>query len=422
MTSFQKNIGTLVISRYIRTIFEKSTSSAVGSSFVIVIGLILFVVAFLMSSALVSYVSTLVKGAAIRQLMGIIIMLVTFLPGLWCTMVGIQTLLRRRKIELTPDGLYYLNYDFESAYMNGWEQFYVVSHKQFLSWKEIHSIEIEDSCIKIQKLLFEGQEEKHSYSLTGFDAPAEVIYANVIDYHNRYKNGYELVADSGRQTISIFQWNTSASLILLLSVLYLGMQFLFTSEFFNELAIVQSFDQSIENIFINFSERAGMNNVNENTVSWLFFSFWLFFFTSSIYQLPYFILWFFIVAAMWKAIPSEFRKLNPYLAAFLSITPIFGVFFDFIVLRGWAECLNKAAGRNGQTNICIVGLVNLFCIIGLLWEIVIVGCLVEVNNGNNIEGTVQALEMIVVMDKITFAMFLLYVVSCVRFLNPVPKK
>ncbi|MDR1965044.1 MAG: hypothetical protein LBQ50_14830 [Planctomycetaceae bacterium] len=393
----------VVISRKIRTVFEKSTRSTIGSCFAILGGSVLLPILLL-----VLFYRGDISESPMDSRIGMM--------GIVCLFaypfaMGIQTLLSRRKIELTPDGLYYSNY--EKA--KDWPQCYlsIESSKDSLLWKEIHSIEVKEGRLNLQKRLREGLEEEHSLSLAGFDAPAKNIYANVLDYYRRYKNGYTLLPDSAGQTRSAFQWNKSATWILLLCSSYFGTLFLFDSDFFNELGMVKSFDQFLDKTCIDFCERTGVNNAGENTVARL-----CFFYQVLIYSVPFVLLWFFIVRTMWKAIPSDIRRLNPYLAAFLSIIPLFCYVFNFIVLRGWAECLNKAAGRNGQRNICIVDIANLFCFLILLINLFdfVIGA---ISNGD-IEkylGVRQEL-CLGITGIIIRAVFLLYVVNGVRRLNP----
>ncbi|MDR1483344.1 MAG: zinc ribbon domain-containing protein [Planctomycetaceae bacterium] len=413
----------VIISKMIRTIFDKSITSTIGSGFAVLLGLPLLVL------GIVFVFSNIIPIAmAFIPAMGRTLLIVTFIVtcGLiylsgYPFLIGIQTLLKRKIIELTPDGLYYLNYGLsdDSKKQNAFiidDYVLVGSQKYFLSWKEIHSIEKTEGkeYLKFKILRQEEEYEEHFLKLTGFDAAYETIYTNILDYHNRYKNGYTLVQDTTEQPKSAFQWNNSATWILFWGILYIGLSFFLYEDFFSEFTIVKSYDNFIENTIDELMGTEIDNDVPDIKLKVVSYGI--------IYKLPLFIFWFIIIMIMWRVIPYDTRKLNPYLAAFLSIFPCLWSLFNFFVIRGWAECINKTAGRNGQKNICIVGVVTCCCIAFLV--IAIVGEFISAHFLANFEKFLNDPEygenfyFTYHIGQIVTIIFLLYVVNCVRLLNP----
>jgi hypothetical protein len=402
----------IVISKYSRIIFEKSILATVGSLCVVFIGTGLLSIAY-------PFLGRLLWRQLDNRSVMLSFFIISGLLAIYPFLVGFQTLIRRRKVEITPDGLSYMDYctatDTHGFVANSYNfpAMFIESDKRFFSWQDIDAIERKGRNLRIHKQQtsheskdvqsagkenIENVEQIEEISLTGFDATADKIGTTIEEYYDRYKNGYLFEPEAENEPL--FYWNKSATLVLTLSVLHFCWFFFITCDWFNELTVVKIFDDMIVK---NVLELYGQN---ENVCMLVLLL---------IYNLPSNVIWFFLVVAMWKAIPVSVATFQPCVAAFISL--ILPPVSYFIVFRKWAEDLNKAAGRNGQGNICVVVIVTLFCLFSLT-ELPY-GIIISKTMGGNFADRINSdyINVYLIIKQIVTAVFLVHVCASIRLLK-----
>ncbi|MDR1385137.1 MAG: hypothetical protein LBJ67_15000 [Planctomycetaceae bacterium] len=381
----------IVISKYRRIIFEKSIWTTMGSLCIVLIGMLLLCIVLVVVFEMELYKKSLAKPPIV-----IPAILVVSYP-FWA---GLQTLIRRRKVELTPDGLSYLNYFWDTycgsglfSIANELPGLLTKSDKRFFSWQDINALERVGKTLRIYrkktaqepenmqdtgKENTEDTETTEEISLAGFDAKAEKIGTMAEEYYNRYKNGYLFEQEPESEAFSYR--NNSIAMVLTLSVLYWIWSLISCDWFFVQKIVVKFCCQNVsQEIF--------------DLIVWLLIC----------------MIWFLLVRSMWKAIPVSVATFRPSVAAFISLIPFWGC---FIVFRKWAEDLNKAANWNGQGDICLVPVVTLFW---LLWYLILLPTsLIWPIDEDNWRHVFLIIDII---DLITTAVFLAYVCACIRLLK-----
>ena len=76
-----------------------------------------------------------------------------------------------------------------------------------------------------------------------------------------------------------------------------------------------------------------------------------------------FVFWFFYILRLWQEIPCEFAQTTPLMAAWLSLIPIFHLYWIFIAIAGLYWDMNKAMESYGQAKRFNATLILVACIV-----------------------------------------------------------